>query len=101
MKIIKIINECIEDEMEGAEHYAKMALEYKEDYPSLARVCHEASLQELQHMDNLHGEVVKLINEYRRTEGEPPEAMMAIYNWEHEKQIDRVARIKAMQSMYK
>ena len=52
-------------------------------------------------MQILHGEVVKMIEQYRREHGEPPESMMAIYEWEHTKQIDNAAEVKAMQAMYK
>lgn len=100
MKIIKCIIEYLNDEIDGADEYIKKAVEVKEDYPSLAKTLFEMSNEELRHVDLLHNEVAKLISEYRRENGEPPEAMLAVYNYEHEKEIDHVAKIKALQSMF-
>lgn len=45
MKIIKELSEMIEDELEGAEYYAKQAVYLKEDHPSLAGTLYEISTQ--------------------------------------------------------
>ena len=101
MKLIKKISEMIEDELEGAECYAKKALEYKEERPELAKTFYTLANDEMEHMNILHEEVVKLIEEYRDKHGEPPEAMQAVYDYMHEKQIDEAREIKAMLAMYK
>ena len=51
-------------------------------------------------MNLLHNQVVKLIDNYRKTEGEPPVEMMAVYNYLHEKFIEEAKEIKIMQQMY-
>ena len=51
-------------------------------------------------MQMLHNQVVKLIESYRKTEGEPPVEMMAVYNYLHEKFIEHTKEIKLMQQMY-
>ena len=101
MKYIKIITNQIEEELEGADSYISMAIARKDDYPSLSKVLYDISLDEMHHVDLLHGEVVKMIEDYRRTKGDPPEAMMAVYEYLHEKHIEFAARIRVLQAEYK
>ena len=99
MKIIEKISERIDEEIGDAKTYALLALEVKDDHPDLARVLSTISMQEMEHMKMLHTAVVNLIEEYRRTRGEPPEKMMVIYDYLHEKQIKKAAEAKAAQAM--
>ena len=101
MKIIKKMSEMIMDEAEGAECYAKKALMYKDERPKLGRMFYQLANEELGHVDTLHSAVVELITEYKAEHGEPPEAMMAVYDYLHEKQIEEVAEVKAMLSEYR
>lgn len=101
MKIIKILSEKIEEEIKDAHDYVKMALEYKDTYPELARTLYNISNQEMEHMNLLHGEVTEIIKKYRETNGEPPADMMAVYEYLHKKQIENSAEVKMMQNMYK
>lgn len=100
MKIIEILSDCIEEEISDSEKYAKKALEHKSVYPETAKVFFTLSLEELEHMNRLHNAVVFLIDKYRREQGEPPAEMMAVYDYLHRKQIDRVADVKRLQAMY-
>ena len=101
MKIIQKIYDQIEDELEGGLEYAECAVKHKEDYPNIARTWYEISLAETSHVDMLHKQVVALINEYRAKNGQPPEAMQAVYNHLHEKAIKKAAEIKRYQEMYR
>ena len=101
MKIIQEISEMIEDELSGAKHYIEKANHLKETNPSLARVFYEISLQEMNHVNLLHGEVVKLIEQHRREKGEPPAAMLAVYDFLHEKHIGKANKIKIYQAQYR
>lgn len=101
MKIIKELSEMIEDELEGAENYAHKALYLKEKDPTLARVLYEISMQEMNHVSMLHGEVEKLIAQHRREHGEPPAAMMAVYEYMHERHINEANEVKMYQAQYR
>ena len=101
MKIIKKISEMIIDEAEGAKCYAKKALMYKDERPALAKMFYQLANEELDHVNTLHSAVVNLIDEYKAEKGEPPEAMMAVYEYLHEKQIEEVAEVKAMLTEYR
>ena len=101
MKIIQKLSEMIEDELEGAEQYAKCALEHKEDNPALASVFYDIANQEMRHVDMLHDQVVTIIKKHREQHGEPPAPMMAVYEYLHKKHIEKAAEVKHYLEMYK
>lgn len=101
MKLIRDLEEAIEDEIHDIKKYAKMASEVKADHPTLAQVLYNISTQEDGHQAALHNEVVKIIEEHRRTHGEPPAAMMAVYEYIHKKHIDKLAEARTYQDVYK
>jgi len=97
MKIIEKLSEMIDEEIHDAMKYAKCALEHDDD-PELQRTFTMLSNEELNHMNILHAQVVRIIKKYRETNGEPPADMMAVYNYLHKKQIDKVAEVKSLLS---
>ena len=100
MKIIEELSKMIEGEIHDAHEYAKKALEVRENYPDLANLLHDLSNEEMGHMSRLHGAVAEIINEYRKNKGEPPAAMLAVYDYLHKQQIEKAADVKAMQSLF-
>ncbi len=100
MKIIKKLSKMISEEIEDADKYINCALKYKTEYPELAQVFYNLSQEEMKHQGILHNEVVKMINEYRNTHGEPPEGMMAIYDYVHEQQIENARDVRSLQSLF-
>lgn len=101
MKEIKMLMEHIEDELKDAHTYAELALEYKEADPETAELFYKLSGEEMTHMNALHKAVVRRIEEYRRQKGEPPEAMMAVYEYLHKRDIEKAEEVGVLQAMYK
>ena len=100
MKVIKNLVEDIQEELEGAEHYAKLATQYKDEDRVLADNYAKLSEIELGHVNSLHEQAVRIIKAYRSAGNEPPESMQAIWDWEHKKQIEWVSKIKTLLAMY-
>jgi len=100
MKIIQTLIDRIDDELDGAKRYVEIAHSTRVEYPRLADKLIDLAETEMGHAKILHGEVVKLIEEVRQRDGEPPADMMAIYNYEHDKQIKRAATIRQLIAEY-
>ena len=101
MELIRKLEEAIEDEIHDIKKYAKMAAKVKADHPQLAQALYTISMQEDAHQSTLHAEIVKLIENYRKTHGEPPAAMMAVYEYLHNRHIEELAEARQYQNMYK
>lgn len=101
MKLIKELEELIEDEIHDVEKYAKMAAELKEKLPTLAQTLYSISTQEDSHQAAIHSEVVKIIDEFKKNGGEPPAAMMAVYEFLHKRHIENLAEARRYQDIYK
>jgi len=101
MKVIKVLSDKIAEEISDAKAYAKLAIEYKEERPELARTFYSLSMQEMDHMTVLHNSVTEIIKQYRESNGEPPADMMAVYDYLHKQQIDKSLEVKMLQTMYK
>lgn len=101
MKEIKKLVEYIQDEIKGAENYAKCALKYKEEDRTLAETFLSIASQELSHIDTLHAQATRLITQAKNKGYQAPESMQAVWDWEHEKYIEHVAHIKTLIDMFR
>ena len=101
MKVIKCLSEKIEEELTDANSYIDLAMEWRDQEPETADLFYELSMEEMGHMDRLHNEVVRQINAYKERSGEPPENMMTLYQYLHEKHIVEAMKIKIKQGMDK
>lgn len=100
MKVIKCLSEDIEATMDMAENNIKKAIMYKNDFPIAAKSFYTKSVTLMDSLKGQHDAVVALIENYRKEAGEPPAPMMAIYNYMHERHINKAAAIKNLQDMY-
>lgn len=101
MRIIEELVDFVDEEIDGAEEYAKLAVKFKSENPTLAKTYYDISMDELKHVDLLHAEVVKLIEEHRKNHGEPPASMMAVYDYLHEKHIEEVKEVRMYQAQFR
>lgn len=100
MKVIKCVSEKIEDELDMAECLIKKAFEYKEEFNDISKALYSASVMHMDIVKVLHDQVVNLITTYRKEHGEPPAPMMAIYDYMHERHINKATGVKNMQDLY-
>ena len=101
MKLIEKLSDMIEEELDDAEKYVECALKHKDDHRSLADVFYTISTEEMRHVNLLHQEATRIIEDYRRDEGDPPENMLAVYDYLHRRQVEHATNIRVMQTMYK
>lgn len=101
MKLIRELEELVESEIHDVKKYAKMAAKLKAEHPGLAQVLYTISTQEETHQAAIHTEVVKIIEEHRSKNGEPPAEMLAVYDYVHKRHIEALAEAKRYQDVYK
>lgn len=94
MKIIQKLSDMIDEEINDAWKYARCYQSYRESDPELAKTFSQLSHAELNHVDMLHAQVTRIIADYRKREGEPPELMLKIYEYLHERSIDKVNEVR-------
>jgi len=101
MKVIKDMSCDIEDILGMADKNIRLAVKYKEEDPESSKVYYNKSVEEINSIKPLHDRVVAIIKTYRAEKGEePPAPMMAMYNYEHEKHLDKNASIRKFQELY-
>ena len=101
MKIIKCLSEYIEEELHDADKYITKAMMVKSEYPDVAELLYQLSLEEMTHMNRLHSEVEKIIAAYRRQTGDPPVEMQAVYDYVHQKNIEKAKLVKVAQASFR
>lgn len=101
MKIISDISDTIEKLLDAAESHIEYAHKKKEEYPSVAQAYYSLSVAEMASVTVFHEQIVKLIEDYRKANGEPPERMMGRYEYIHEKHIEKTNKIKVLQGLFK
>jgi len=94
MKIIQKLSDMIEEEINDAWKYARCYQSYRESDSELAKTFSLLAQAELTHVDMLHSQVVRKIEDYRKREGEPPENMIIIYEYLHQRNIEKVNDVR-------
>lgn len=101
MKIIAELSEKIEDEIDCAETYIRCALNHKEDWPQVAETFYKIANSHMNNINLLHEQVTSIINDYKKNNGEPPEAMKILYDILHKKFINHFTALKGMMTLFK
>ena len=96
MKLIQSISDQIDEEISDARKYAMCATKFADSDPELSRTYAQLATEELGHVDKLHAQVVRIIRDYRASHGEPPEHMLAIYEYVHNREVEKVAEVRLM-----
>ena len=90
------------EEIEDAHEYIRQAQDIVEEDPDTADMYCELAGEELKHMEMLHGQVVKKINEWRKETGqELPEKMQARYDILHQIHTEDTKKVRLMIQLYK
>lgn len=97
MHIMESISERIDEELEDAKEYAKMALRNKEIYPEAYTVFMRLSKDEISHAQSLRDLAENMIA--KNPNDEHIKDMYTIYNYLKGKQTEKMAEIKVMQSI--
>ena len=88
-------------ELKDACKYIKKALHLAEKDKATADLYASLSAEEMGHADKLHNRVVAVIEQYRKENGPPPADMQWRYDYLHKKFIDKAAKIRVKQALYK
>ena len=100
MRIIKKLTELIDEELNDAEKYARLALSHQDDYPDVALMFHTLSGEELRHMNMLHDAVTRLIAKHKDDTDPRTEGMRIAHNILHEQAIEKEKGVRILLDMY-
>ena len=101
MKVIRCLSRKIREELQDADAYISLAMEWKSEAPEVANLFAELSAEEMGHMIRLHEKAKDLIEEYKQEHGDPPKVMMELYREMHDQDMEDAMRIRVKQGMYK
>lgn len=87
------------EELNGAKEYALAYLNYKNEYPLIAKRYQEMAQDEIKHAGYFHDMAVDKINTIKSNGTEYPEFMEEIWIDKHNKYIEKLAIIKNILAM--
>ena len=99
MDAVQSLEDDIDDELRDARKYAEKALRFADLTPAAADLYDKLSAAEMDHMAMLHKCVVQLIDLYRREHGAPPDEVLTIYDYLHQRHIQAAADVARIQAM--
>lgn len=102
MKVIAELSRYIKDELSGVKEYAKMAMEYKTEYPELAEMFYNMANNENTHVKNIHTWLVKFVDKTKKEGTRPiPQGMLDVWAWEHRRMIEELNEAEMVLQNYK
>ena len=94
MKLTKLLTERIDDELQDAHDYAKLALEYKHAEPDAARLFARLSEEEMTHAG--------LLRECAASRADGVlEPAAEVYEYLHRRQIEKAEAVRRYQELYR
>lgn len=100
MKILKDLIAKADDTLDEIEWYAEKAMHLRSDYKPIADTYIKIADMHIDIYKMLHERMVTLIEEKKKS-AEVPQAMLAIWEYEHEKLIKEFAEAKYLVEDYK
>jgi hypothetical protein len=88
------------DTLEEIAWYAEKAAVIKTEHKSLAEVYVKIAEEHVEIYKMLHDKVVDLIEEEKRKGVSPPNFMLEVWNFEHERLIEEFAKVKFLISEF-
>lgn len=102
MKVVAELSRYIKDELSGVKEYAKMAMEYKTEYPELAEMFYNMANNENTHVKNIHTWLVKFVDKTKKEGMRPiPQGMLDVWAWEHRRMIEELNEAEMVLQNYK
>lgn len=101
MREIMELAKFIRKEVNRADMYAYEAVKHKDQFPELSGHYYKAANEHLAIADDLHAGAVRLIEATRRSGAQPTEAMLKMWEYEHEMQIEEKDAVLRKLSMYR
>lgn len=83
-------------ELNKAEHYADLAIKYKDEDKSLSSTYKGIATTKLSHVDTFHTQATRTIADHKAAGKTAPAGMQAIWDWEHEQIMHQYAEVKAL-----
>ena len=97
---IREMSKHIDNELEYAEEYAKFALKYQSIDKNMADMYYKLAEDETRHYNMLHVQGVKLIKEYTEKGEKIPASMQSMYDYLHERHIEKANKVKLYMDQY-
>ena len=101
MKILKDLIEKANDTLEEVEWYGEKAILLREEHRNIADTYNKIAETHITIYDMLHKQMVDIIELKKREGIQPPNEMIAIWNYEHEKLIKEFKEAKLLVDEYK
>ena len=96
MEEIKQLIEDMWEELHDCEKYTKSAFKCKDKNKTKADMFMQNAREEYTHFERLHEQAIKYLNHMRDANGNLPDDIHTIWDWEADKLLDRAAYVKNM-----
>ena len=91
----------MDEEVDGALEYAKMAFSYKDSMPALSKAFDQMASDEMRHANMIEAEINKVVEGEKKNPASTEVGMTAIFDFMHERYTEKLARARVYQSKAK